>query len=97
VLLAAPDVVVLADVARLTVGEEEAVAEWLARGGLLLRFAGPRLAASDLGRTEDHPLLPVRLREGGRSVGGAMSWGEPRGWRPFPTGRPSLALPCPMR
>ncbi|MGA1233334.1 MAG: hypothetical protein ACO3VR_05300, partial [Lutimaribacter sp.] len=35
-------------------------------GGLLVRFAGPRLAASDLARAEEDPLLPVRLREGGR-------------------------------
>lgn len=95
VLLAAPDVVVLADVARLTVPEEEAVLEWLAKGGLLLRFAGPRLAASDLGRTEDHPLLPVRLREGGRSVGGAMSWGEPRRLAPFAEGSPFFGLAVP--
>ena len=95
VLLASPDVIVLADVARLTVSEEEGVAEWLARGGLLLRFAGPRLAASDLGRTEDHPLLPVRLREGGRTVGGAMSWGEPRALAPFPEGSPFFGLAVP--
>ncbi|MDP2087572.1 MAG: DUF4159 domain-containing protein [Gemmobacter sp.] len=95
VLLASPDVVVLADVARLTVGEEEAVVEWLSKGGLLLRFAGPRLAASDLGRTEDHPLLPVRLREGGRTVGGAMSWGEPRMLAPFSSGSPFFGLTVP--
>ena len=95
VLLASPDVVVLADVARLTTPEEEALAEWLAKGGLLLRFAGPRLAASDLGRTEDHPLLPVRLREGGRTVGGAMSWGEPRRLAPFAEGSPFFGLAVP--
>ncbi|MDX5358398.1 MAG: DUF4159 domain-containing protein [Rhodobacterales bacterium] len=95
VLLASPDVVVLADVARLTLDEEERVADWLAKGGLLLRFAGPRLAASDLGRAEDDPLLPVRLREGGRTVGGAMSWGEPRRLAPFAEGSPFFGLPVP--
>ena len=95
VVLASPDVIVLADVARLTVDEEEQVQEWLARGGLLLRFAGPRLAASDLGRTQDDPLLPVRLREGGRTVGGAMSWGEPRRLAPFAAGSPFFGLAVP--
>jgi hypothetical protein len=96
VVLASPDVIVLADVARLTVAEEEQVAEWLAKGGLLLRFAGPRLAASDVGRTEDDPLLPVRLREGGRTVGGAMSWGEPRSLAPFAEGSPFFGLAVPQ-
>lgn len=94
-LLASPDVVVLADVARLTFAEEEALQDWLGRGGLLLRFAGPRMAASDLGRGEDHPLLPVRLREGGRNVGGAMSWGEPRRLAPFAPGSPFHGLVIP--
>ena len=95
VLLASPDVVVLADVANLTVDEQDQVQDWLARGGLLLRFAGTRLAASDMGRTEDDPLLPVRLREGGRTVGGAMSWGEPRRLAPFAEGSPFFGLPVP--
>jgi hypothetical protein len=41
--------------------------DWLEKGGLLLRFAGPRLAASDVSRDSEDPLMPVRLREGGRS------------------------------
>ena len=40
--------------------------KWAEGGGLLLRFAGPKLAASDIARSEEDPLLPVRLREGGR-------------------------------
>jgi hypothetical protein len=94
-LLASPDVVIMADVARLTFAEEEAVQQWLRRGGLLLRFAGPRLAASDAGRGEDDPLLPVRLREGGRTVGGAMSWGEPRALAAFVEGSPFFGLTVP--
>ena len=41
VLLANPDVIVLADVAVLTAPEQEAMLTWLDNGGLLLRFAGP--------------------------------------------------------
>ncbi len=95
VLLANPDVIVLADVARMTQVETDGVLDWLDKGGLLLRFAGPRLAASDIDRMEEDPLMPVRLREGGRTVGGAMSWGEPKALAPFPEGSPFLGLSVP--
>ncbi|MBL9050021.1 MAG: DUF4159 domain-containing protein [Tabrizicola sp.] len=95
VLLANPDVVVLADVARLTQAETDAALEWLEKGGLLLRFAGPRLAGSDVSRIEEDPLMPVRLREGGRTVGGAMSWGEPKALAPFAEGSPFFGLVAP--
>lgn len=94
-LPAAPDVIILPDIARLTETEAQGLQEWLAKGGLLLRFAGPRLAASDLARSQEDPLMPVRLREGGRTVGGAMSWDEPKVLAPFAEGSPfhGLALP----
>ncbi|WP_322893990.1 MULTISPECIES: DUF4159 domain-containing protein [unclassified Yoonia] len=95
ILLANPDVIVLADVAILTDIEAQGIAEWVEAGGLLLRFAGPRLAASDVGRGSEDPLLPVRLREGGRSVGGAMSWGEPKTLAPFAAETPFFGLDVP--
>ncbi len=95
VLLANPDVIVLADVARLTQTETDGVLEWLDKGGLLLRFAGPRMAASDISRTTEDPLMPVRLREGGRAVGGAMSWGEPKALADFAEGSPFHGLVIP--
>ncbi|MDO9526373.1 MAG: DUF4159 domain-containing protein [Gemmobacter sp.] len=95
VLLASPDVVIMADVAHLSQEDQDAVLGWLDKGGLLLRFAGPRLAASDVSRDAEDPLLPVRLREGGRSVGGAMSWGEPKTLAAFPAGSPFVGLPVP--
>ncbi|MBZ4690766.1 MAG: N-terminal double-transrane protein [Cereibacter sp.] len=95
VLLASPDVIVLADVARLTQVEQDGILDWLDEGGLLLRFAGPRLASSDVSRMNEDPLMPVRLREGGRTVGGAMSWGEPKTLAPFPEGSPFHGLPVP--
>lgn len=95
ILPANPDVVVLADVATLAPAEEEALLAWIEKGGLLLRFAGPRLAASDISRAEEHPLMPVRLRAGGRTVGGAMSWGEPKALAPFAEDSPFAGLPVP--
>lgn len=82
-LPASPDVLVFADVARLSPAEADAVEDWVRDGGLLLRFAGPQVAASDLSRDAEDALMPVRLRSGGRTVGGALSWGEPKTLRPF--------------
>ncbi|OYX43597.1 MAG: LytTR family transcriptional regulator [Rhodobacterales bacterium 32-67-9] len=93
VLLASPDVIILADIAK--VAEVEDVTDWIEEGGLLVRFAGPHLAASDVGRDTLDPLLPVRLRIGGRAVGGTMSWGEPKALAPFPETSPFAGLVAP--
>lgn len=92
-LKAAPDMILLADIARLSVAETELLGAWVEEGGVLLRFAGPRLAAAE--RRSDDPLLPVPLRAGGRALGGALSWDVPRGVRPFPDDSPFAGLPVP--
>lgn len=91
----APDVLILADVGGLNAAEQAELTKWVEKGGLLIRFAGPRLAQSGAGQLEEDPLLPVRLRAGGRSVGGAMSWGAPRALRPFAEGSPFAGLVVP--
>jgi hypothetical protein len=96
VLPANPDVIILADVATLSNTEQADLLEWIDRGGTLLRFAGPRLAASDVSRATEDPLMPVRLRSGGRSVGGAMSWGEPKALAPFDEDSPFFGLTIPQ-
>ena len=95
ILPANPDVIVLADVAILTTAEQDALLEWAENGGTLLRFAGPRLAASDVARNTEPPLMPVRLRAGGRTIGGAMSWGAPKTLAPFTEDSPFFGLPVP--
>ncbi|MCP5086697.1 MAG: DUF4159 domain-containing protein [Rhodobacteraceae bacterium] len=95
-MLASPDVVVLADVGKLTEPETKALTDWIEEGGTLLRFAGPRLAASEIGQREEHPLLPVRLRAGGRSVGGTMSWGSPKKLAEFSQDSPFFGLSLPQ-
>ena len=95
VLPANPDVIVLADVAKLTEDQKAGLIEWVDKGGLLVRFAGLRMAASDLSRREEDVLMPVRLRAGGRTVGGAMSWGEPKALQPFPENSPFYGLHIP--
>lgn len=95
VLPANPDVIVLADVATLAPAETDGLIAWVEQGGTLLRFAGRRMAATDLGRGASDPLLPVRLRAGGRALGGAMSWGEAKTLAPFPDGSPFVGLTIP--
>lgn len=94
-VLIGADVIVLADVPKLNENDQRDLAEWVAQGGLLLRFAGPRLAAADTGRGVDDILLPVRLRAGGRVVGGAMSWGKARAIAPFDPASPFYGLTIP--
>lgn len=79
VLDAAPDVIVLAD--QVDLAETGDLTAWVQDGGLLIRFAGPRMAAYD--GLQDEPLIPVALRQGGRDIGGALSWGDPRAILPF--------------
>jgi hypothetical protein len=93
ILPAAPDVVVLADVATIAPAEKAALTDWVEDGGLLVRFAGSRLAGSDVSRSSEDTLMPVRLRAGGRTVGGAMSWGTPKALAPFTEDSPFFGLP----
>ncbi|WEF23090.1 DUF4159 domain-containing protein [Paracoccus sp. S3-43] len=79
VLDSAPDVIVLAD--QVDLAETGDLTAWVEDGGLLIRFAGPRMAAFD--GLQDEPLIPVALRQGGRDIGGALSWGDPRAILPF--------------
>lgn len=82
-------VLVLADIGKMTDAQTERVGTWLQRGGVVLRFAGPKLA-----KTTDE-LIPVRLRGGGRALGGTMSWSEPARLKPFEDGSPFAGLAAP--
>ena len=82
-------VMVLADVGKVTGPARDSVNSFLSRGGVLVRFAGPRLEeASD-------DLLPVDLRLGGRSLGGALSWSTPQPLGAFEADSPFAGLPIP--
>jgi hypothetical protein len=65
-------VLVLADIGTLSGEVKEQVKAWVERGGVLVRFAGPRLESGG------DDLLPVALRMGGRTLGGALSWSSPQ-------------------
>ena len=62
---------------------------WVEDGGVLVRFAGPRLAASE------DDLVPVRLRRGGRILGGSLSWDKPQPLAAFSHDSPFGGLPVP--
>ncbi|WP_299630548.1 DUF4159 domain-containing protein [uncultured Roseobacter sp.] len=95
ILPANPDVIILADIATLSPSEAEGLGAWVDEGGMLVRFAGPRVAASDVSRIDEDPMMPVRLRTGGRTVGGAMSWGAPKALAPFRETSPFFGLAIP--
>jgi hypothetical protein len=74
-------VLLLADIGTL---EPEAVIlldDFLEKGGIVIRFANEKLAANEEGSGEE--FVPVRLRRGARSVGGALSWETPKRLAPF--------------
>ncbi|MFA5123278.1 DUF4159 domain-containing protein [Zavarzinia sp.] len=81
-----PSVIVLPDVGQVPAALRPDLESFVEKGGLLLRFAGPRFAAS----ADD--LLPVKIRQGDRALGGALSWTEPATIAPFPLDSPFAGL-----
>ena len=81
-----PSVIVMPDAARTT---DPRLRAWLEAGGLLVRFAGDKLAE----RPDD--LVPVPLRVGGRALGGALTWEDPQSLAPFSASSPFSGLDVP--
>jgi Domain of unknown function (DUF4159)/Aerotolerance regulator N-terminal len=77
---------ILADIGKLPQESHDAIAPWIEKGGVLLRFAGPRLAAA----TDN--LMPVNLREGDRNLGSALSWESPQAIQAFTEMSPFAGL-----
>src|ERR1700675_3954866 len=65
------------------------IAAWIEQGGVLVRFAGPRLAQAD------DDLVPVKLRRGGRSLGGSLTWEKPQHLAAFTADGPFAGLAVP--
>jgi len=86
-----PAMIVMADVGTIPEEPLNALTEWVENGGTLVRFAGPRLAATE---TPDD-LLPVKLRTGERALGGTLSWTEPQPVAEFPPTGPFADLSPP--
>lgn len=82
--------IIMADIGNLPEETVAALTRWVEEGGMLIRFAGPRLAASP-----DTELLPVRLIQGDRFIGGALSWETPKSVAPFERNSPYFGLDTP--
>ncbi len=79
---------ILADVGNVAEAREQ-LTRWIEEGGVLVRFAGPRLAAGD------DDLVPVKLRRGGRILGGSLSWDQPQQLAPFARESPFFGVAVP--
>ncbi|HCX66110.1 MAG TPA: hypothetical protein DHK64_00850, partial [Rhodobiaceae bacterium] len=89
-LLSSPlSVLILSDIGNLPDAEHDLLDQWVRQGGLLVRFAGPRLAE------KSDSLVPVPLRSGGRALGGSLSWSTPQHLAPFEEGSPFFGLTIP--
>jgi hypothetical protein len=78
---------IIADVGNIAGEARDRLVQWVEAGGVLLRFAGPRLAAGN------DDLVPVKLRRGGRILGGSLSWDQPQPLASFSRESPFGNLP----
>ncbi len=84
-----PEILIMPDIARTSAPE---LKDYVEQGGLLIRFAGPKLAQ----RADD--LLPVQIRDGdngGRAFGGALTWEDPQNIAAFANDSPFFGLNIP--
>ncbi|MBC7578880.1 MAG: BatA domain-containing protein, partial [Tardiphaga sp.] len=82
--------IVLADVGTLSPEIRERINAWINQGGVLVRFAGPRLAQGD------DDLVPVKLRRGDRNLGGSLTWEKPQHLASFAADGPFAGLTVPQ-
>jgi hypothetical protein len=81
--------IIMADVGTLSPEVRDRLNAWIDQGGVLVRFAGPRLAQGD------DDLVPVKLRRGGRTLGGSLTWEKPQHLTAFAADGPFAGLAVP--
>ena len=69
---ASVSVIILPDIGAFSPDQLNRLEVWVNEGGLLLRFAGPAME-----QVRQHFLVPTPLRQGARSLDGALTWEEP--------------------
>ncbi len=86
--------IVMADAGLLPSDDQDRLERWIESGGVLVRFAGPSLAAVGIDRqtANAEQLVPVRLRRGNRSLGGALSWSKPLAMSAFEAPSPFVGI-----
>jgi hypothetical protein len=82
-------VITITETAVLSENDRISMSKWIENGGTVVRFAGPSISGMTL---ENDTLLPVKLRQGNREIGGAMSWSKPAKLAPFPDNSPFYGL-----
>jgi len=96
-LAARPDLLIMGDIAAIPAAAQGRLRRFVEEGGTLLRFAGPALANADKsGGSPAESLLPVPLRRGERSFGGALSWEKPQKPAAFSRNSPFYGLAVPQ-
>ena len=94
-------VLILADWNGTNAAERAALLGWVEQGGLLIRFAGPRSSGAGIADAVSihpnlaDPLLPEKLLDGQRQLGGVLSWSQPAGLAAFPPASPFAGLTVP--
>jgi len=83
------DAIIMGDRGTISESESARLAEWIEDGGVLIRFAGPRLAA------QNDPLTPTALRPTSRALGSSFSWETPQRVADFETRSPFFGIPKP--
>ncbi len=82
--------IILTDSAQVSEEDRLALSNWIDEGGVLIRFAGPRLA-----NAEFDDLVPVPLRRGDRFLDGTLSWARPLPLSGFDESGPLQGLAVP--
>ncbi len=83
------DAIILGDRGTIEEDVRDKLSAWIEKGGVLIRFAGPRLAA------QDDSFTPVPLRPTSRSLGSSLSWETPQRIAPFDNNSPFVGIPRP--
>jgi hypothetical protein len=84
------DVILLPDAAALPAREEKALEGFISKGGILVRFAGPRLVSAGQSVT-----LPAAIAPEARALRGALAWDSAGSIGAFERGGPFAGLTIP--
>jgi Domain of unknown function (DUF4159) len=84
------DVILLPDAAALPAREEKALEDFITKGGILVRFAGPRLVSAGQSLT-----LPAAIAPQPRMLRGALAWDSAGSIGAFERGGPFAGLTIP--
>jgi hypothetical protein len=74
--------IIMSDIGSLPNDTISELEDWIKKGGMLVRFAGPNMTQGE------QFLTPVPIMQGGRALDGALTWEKPLRLAPFPEKSP---------